>query len=456
LAKTFKTYNPYDNSLLGEFTFDTKEQVDKVLSLLAEGRKVQKKLCAFERAQILENLSNLLKKHSEELSQLVTKEVGKTIADSRVELTRSANTAFASSFEARNIPGHAIDVAAFPPYKNNVAMVLRRPIGTILCITPFNFPINLALHKIGPAFAVGNTIFFKPGPQNYQSGKRLVELCHEAGMPKETIQFCYPDIAELEEVIAGDGIHCVSFTGGTATADAIAKNAGRKKLLFELGGNDPLILMPDGDIDLAVSTTINQRFATAGQRCSAAKRLFIHEDCYEEFKNKLVESTSQLVVGDPTKDETFVGPVVSKQSADLVQLRIQDAIKQGATCLIGNIRDGNIIYPTILENLNLDSDVIRDETFGPVVPLVKFTDLDEVIRIVNSSNYGLQSGVFTHDIRVIKKLYNELEVGALAVNNGPGFRAEHIPFGGVKDSGSGREGVKYAIEEMSYLKTLIL
>jgi len=456
MTKTFKAYNPYDNTELGEFDYHSKKEVDDVLKLLEAGRKIQNDFSAFERADILEKLSALLKEHSEELAQLITKEVGKTIADSRVELTRSANTAFASSFEARNIPGHAIDVSAFPPFKDKVAMVLRKPLGTILCITPFNFPLNLALHKIGPAFAAGNTIFFKPGPQNYMSGKRLVELCHEAGMPKETIQFCFPDLPELVEVIAGDRIHCVSFTGGTVTANAIAKNAGRKKLLFELGGNDPLILMPDGDLDLAVKTTINQRFATAGQRCTAAKRLFIHEDRYEEFKTKLVAAASQLIVGDPTKDETFVGPVVNSASADDVERRIQDAIKEGAICLLGNKREGNIIYPTILENVDLKSEVIADETFGPVIPLVKFKTLDEVITMVNSSCYGLQSGVFTHDIRVIKRLFNELEVGALAVNDGPGFRAEHIPFGGVKDSGSGREGIKYAIEEMTYMKTLIL
>lgn len=456
LAKTFKAYNPYDNSELGEFKYHSKQEVNQVLDLLEKGRKIVSSMPAYERAERLVNLSKLLREHEEELAQLICKEVGKTISDARVEMKRAQNTAICSSHEARYISGQAIDVAAYPPYKNNMAMVMRKPLGTVLCITPFNFPINLAMHKIGPAFAVGNTIFFKPGPQNYQSGQKLVELCHKAGFPKEAIQFCYPDIPELEEVIAGNRIQCVSFTGGTATADAIARNAGRKKLLFELGGNDPLIVMPDGDVDKAVTTTINQRFATAGQRCTASKRLFIHEDVYNEFRDKLVESSEILKVGDPSLDDTFVGPVVSSHSADIVEARIQEAIKDGATCLLGNKREGNIIYPTILENVKPSSEVICEETFGPVVPLVKFNDLDEVIKIVNSSQYGLQSGVFTNDMRIIKKLFSELEVGALAVNDGPGFRAEHIPFGGVKDSGLGREGVRYAIEEMSFLKTVIL
>jgi acyl-CoA reductase-like NAD-dependent aldehyde dehydrogenase len=454
---SFKTYNPYDDSLVGEFNFDDKKTVDSVLDKLEAGKKIQAKLTAHERSEILRKLGDLLNDNTEEMAALITKEMGKTIQDSRVEMQRSMNTAYCSSDEARNMTGEVLDSDAYLPKRGRIGIVRRKPLGVVLCITPFNFPINLAMHKIGPAFAAGNTIFFKPGPQNYQSGKKLVELCHKAGMPAETIQFCFPDIPELTEVIKGDRIQCVSFTGGTATADAIARNAGRKKLCLELGGNDPLIVMPDGDIDKATSTAINQRFATAGQRCTASKRLFVHSEVYDAFKNMLVEKAKKLVVGDPTKEETFCGPLANKQAADNVEKRIRTAIDQeGATCLLGGKREGNIIYPTILENVHKESELICDETFGPVIPLMKFDKLDDIIPMINSTGFGLQSGVFTNDIRVIEKLYDELDVGALAVNDGPGFRAEHFPFGGVKNSGLGREGVKYAIDEMSILKTLIL
>lgn len=454
---SFKIYNPYDDSLIGEFKYHSKEEVNTVLNSLDNGRKVQKTLSADQRSCILKNLANLLEENAEELAQLITLETGKTIQDSRVELQRSQNTANCSADAARNITGEVLDSDAYPPRRGRMGIVKRKPIGTVLCITPFNFPINLAIHKIGPAFAAGNCIFFKPGPQNFQSGKKLVELCHQAGMPVETIQFCFPDIANLTEVIKSDRIQCISFTGGTATADAIAKNAGRKKLLLELGGNDPLIVMPDGDIDLATTTAINQRFATAGQRCTASKRVFVHQKIYQRFKFMLVEKSRQLKVGDPKDEETFCGPLASRQAADNVENRIRVAIQdEGAKCLLGGKREGNIIYPTILENVSLDSELICDETFGPVIPLIPFENLDEIIPVINSTGFGLQSGVFTNDIRVIEKLYEELEVGALAVNDGPGFRAEHFPFGGVKDSGLGREGIKYAIEEMSVLKTLIL
>lgn len=454
---TFKIYNPFDDSLIGEFSFNTKKEIHEVLDRLEEGKKTQKKLTADRRSQILRNLASLLEENAEDLAKLITLETGKTIQDSRVEMQRSQNTANCSADAARNISGEVLDSDAYPPHRGRIGIVRRKPIGVVLCITPFNFPINLAIHKIGPAFAAGNTIFFKPGPQNYQSGRKLVELCHKAGMPAETIQFCFPDIADLTEVIKGNRIQCISFTGGTATADAIAQNAGRKKLLLELGGNDPLIVMSDADIDLATSTAINQRFSTAGQRCTASKRIFVHHDIYQRFKFMLVEKTRKLKVGDPMQEDTFCGPLISKAAADKVEGRIKAAIEVGgAKCLLGGQREGNIIYPTILENVSLDSELICDETFGPVIPLISFHTLEEIIPIINSSDLGLQSGVFTNDIRVIEKLYEELEVGALVVNDGPGFRAEHFPFGGVKNSGLGREGIKYAIDEMSVLKTLIL
>lgn len=453
----FKVINPYDESVYGEFSFHDKEYVDNVLHKLIKGKKTQAKLTAFERSQILNKLADLFEKNAQEVGAIITQEMGKTISDSTLEMERSANTARAAADECRHNTGEVLDADAYPPKRGKIGIVRRKPLGIVLAITPFNFPINLSMHKIGPAFAAGNTIFFKPGPQNYFSGKRLVELCYEAGIPEDVIQFCCPDIPELTEVIKSDHIQCISFTGGTATADAITKNAGRKKLLFELGGNDPLIVMPDADIDLASSTAVNQRFATAGQRCTASKRLFVHESVYEDFKNEIIKKAKNLIVGDPMKSDTFVGPLVNKISADNVEKRIKTAInEEGANCLLGGKRIGNIIYPTILENIDPKSELICDETFGPVIPLIKFTNIDEIIPVINGTGFGLQSGVFTNDIRIIEKLYDELEVGALAVNDGPGFRAEHFPFGGVKNSGLGREGVKYAIDEMSFLKTLIM
>jgi acyl-CoA reductase-like NAD-dependent aldehyde dehydrogenase len=456
VSRIYGVNNPYSGEFLGEYQYSSWEEIEKTLSTLKSGQKTQKNITAFQRADILRRLADLMEKHGEELAQLITAETGKTISDSRVEIVRATNTTIASGEEARQISGETLDSDAYAPARDRIGVVCWRPLGTILCITPFNFPINIAMHKIGPAFAAGNSIFFKPGPQNRASSELLVELCYKAGIPRDVLQLSVPDVCDMSRLISHADIDAVNFTGGTAAADAIAAAAGYKKLLLELGGNDPLILMPDGDIQAAVSAAINQRFATAGQRCTAAKRLFIHDAVYDEFRDTLVEASAKLKVGDPTEEDTFVGPVINAQAAEHVKARIDEAVACGATLALGGQREGNIIYPTILENVSDDCGVMSDETFGPVMPLRRFTDLDEIIPVINNTPFGLQAGVFTHDFRIMRRLFEELEVGTLATNDGPGFRAEHFPFGGVKQSGIGREGVKYAIREMSFQKALVL
>ncbi|MBB5213152.1 sulfoacetaldehyde dehydrogenase SafD [Microbulbifer hydrolyticus] len=452
----YQIINPYNGEQIEAYDFHTREQVAEAIDLLVQGRGVQQATPAFERSNILLKLAQLMLERKEDLARLITEETGKTISDSRVEIDRAYNTALASAMEARNINGEALDSDAFPPMREKIGVVLWKPLGTVLCITPFNFPINIAVHKIGPAFAAGNTILFKPGPQNKRSAELLVELCYAAGMDKSVLQMLVPDIEATSYAVSHPQIQAVNFTGGTAAANAIAANAGYKKMLFELGGNDPLIVMPDADLDAAVTATINQRFATAGQRCTAAKRLFVHSDVFDAFAEKLVAATAKLKVGDPAEDDTFVGPLIHTAAADEVEARIESAVKAGARVLFGHQRQGNILWPTILDNVADDAELVAEETFGPVVPLRKFDDEGELVSLINSSPFGLQAGVFTQNLALAKRLYNQLDVGLLAVNDGPGFRAEHFPFGGVKESGVGREGVSYAIREMSYQKTLVI
>lgn len=456
MSTHYDIVNPYDGSPLGPFAYTTRDDVQLALERLERGKQVMARLSAHQRAEILTTLAALLLAHAEQLARRITEEIGKTLRDSRAELQRAATTILCAANEARQIHGEVLDSDAYPPARGCWGIVHRRPLGVVLAITPFNFPINLSVHKIGPAFAAGCPVLYKPSPRNYVTGRRLVALCHEAGMPEEAIQFCMPDIPVLTEIISSDAVQVISFTGGVLVSRAIARDASGKKLLFELGGNDPLIVMPDADIERAVDVTINQRFATAGQRCTAAKRVFVHAEVYDEFKRRLLAKTCVLVVGDPMDEATFVGPVVSGEAADTIERRIRGALADGATLLIGGTRAGNIIAPTILEHVSPASELCAEETFGPVIPLFRFDRVEEIVPIINGTGLGLQSGVFTNDLRTIKYLFEELEVGALAVNDGPGFRAEHFPFGGVGLSGLGREGVRYAIEEMTYLKTLIM
>ncbi|GAB3271932.1 sulfoacetaldehyde dehydrogenase SafD [Parahaliea aestuarii] len=456
MSATYTVTNPYDNSLLGEYPHTTWQEVEASLALLQSGRQALRKTPACERASVLGKLAELLAANSEALAELITRETGKTITDARVEMKRATNAAIACSEEARQISGETLDSDAYAPMGGKFGIVCWRPLGTVLCITPFNFPINIAVHKIGPAYAAGNTILFKPGPQNTASARRLVELCYEAGMPADALQLCVPALADMDRLNAHPAVDAINFTGGSAAADAIAAAAGYKKLLLELGGNDPLIVMDDGDLDAAVNAAINHRLATAGQRCTAAKRLFIHSAVYETFRERLLARAGALKVGDPMDPETFVGPVINRRAAEAIERSVQQAVDAGATVALGHRYEGAFVWPTVLENVPADCELMREEVFGPVLPLYRFTDVEEIIPIINNSIYGLQGGVFSNNLAVVRHLFEELEVGTLAVNDGPGFRTEHFPFGGVKASGVGREGIKYAIREMSYTKTLVL
>ncbi|TBR42470.1 aldehyde dehydrogenase family protein [Marinomonas agarivorans] len=456
MSQTYSLVNPYNGEPLGSYEYTSWAQIEEKLALLKQGQRTQRQLAAFQRADVLAKLAVLLKENSEKLAQLITQETGKTISDSRVEMVRAVNATIASSEEARQISGETLDSDAYANAGGKIGVVCWRPLGTIFCVTPFNFPINIAMHKIGPAYAAGNSILFKPGPQNTASSLLLVDLCYQAGIPKDVLQFCMPPLADLDKLNGHPDVNAINFTGGTAAANAIAAAAGYKKLLLELGGNDPLIIMDDADLEAAVKSAINHRFATAGQRCTAAKRLFVHSSVYDAFRDLLVQKSSELVVGDPMQDNTFVGPVIHQAAADEIKKRVTAAVDGGATVALGHKYEGAFVYPTILENVSADSEVMVEETFGPVMPLYKFDDVEEIIPIINNTAYGLQAGIFSNNLAVIRHLFEELDVGTLATNDGPGFRTEHFPFGGVKESGVGREGIKYAIREMSYTKTLVI
>ncbi|MGH8530076.1 MAG: aldehyde dehydrogenase family protein [Nevskiales bacterium] len=448
--------NPYSGAKLGEYRFATNEEIAQVMLRLARGREMQRMLAPFERAEILLKLTELLRADADEFATLISEETGKVLRDSRVEVSRALNTLQCSAEEARRRHGELLNSDAFPPKRDRRGLVEWRPIGTVLAITPFNFPLNLVVHKIGPAFAAGNSIFFKPSPQAWLCARRFTELAHEAGMPEEVLQLCLPDVPELQRVIQQPLITCVNITGSVRAGKAIAAAAGPKKLLLELGGNDPLIVLPDADLDAAAATAVAQRFISAGQRCTAPKQLFVHQQVTARFSELLLEKTRALVIGDPLDEKTDVGPVIHEKAAEQVMNAIAATLDAGAQLLAGNRREGAVVWPTILDKVPEQSPVVREEIFGPVAPIREFREIADVVRQVNAQPFGLQAGVFTNDLAAVKRLFDELEVGALAVNDGPGFRAEHFPFGGVKDSGLGREGVAYAMREMSVRKTLVI
>ncbi len=451
----FKIINPYTQKILQKITFDSPEKIKQICSAADEGKKIAANIPAFRRSEILLKLTDLLIEQKETLARKITDEMGKTIKDSHAELDRSIITVRMAAFEAANFHGEALDVDAVPPGVQKTAIVRPAPVGVVLAITPFNFPVNLALHKIAPAFAAGNVIIFKPAPQCAISAQFLYELCLKAGFPKEIFYFLLPSNENMSFAICDPNVNCINFTGGTAVAEQIVRVAGMKKLIFELGGNDALIVTPSGEIERAVHAAVAHRFGMGGQRCTASKRMYIHRSRYAEFIERLQEKAQALLVGDPLEEDVFLGPLVSVAAAELAERRVNGALKNGAKALVGGKRDGALFFPTLLIDTPETAELITEETFAPVAcPLPYDTD-EELAARINRSPYGLQCGIFTDSLTQAKYFSREIEVGTLILNEGSGFRADHLPFGGVKKSGIGREGVRYAMREMSILKTLI-
>ena len=450
----FEVISPHNDQTFLTFTHCDKTLIQNKIDILeAEKNKITK---TNKTLQYLEVLSEKIKNNSDKLAKTITAEIGKTSKDAQVEIARAITTIQAIKDARAALSGDLLEGQNYIPGDDKLGLVSYAPLGIVLAITPFNFPINLALHKIVPALAMGNKVLFKPHPQCYKSSKILVELFYNSGFCETDIQMICPSNDLMSYVVSHPSINCVSFTGGEIAAQAVSSAAILKKQLYELGGNDALAVYPNSNYSKAVSSIINQRFGCSGQRCTASKRVYIHDECYENVKDLLVKETKKLVMGDPSKPETFIGPVVSKNAAKEIENRINQTINLGADLICGGKRVGAFVEPTIIENVSSASPLIQNETFGPVVPLFKFNSTDDLIFKVNSTNYGLQCGVFTDDINTAKKLFNEINVGSLVINEGPGYRADHFPFGGSKASGIGREGAKYALLEFSQTKTLII
>ena len=451
MTKKFKVINPYTLKEFYQFETTTNEDVSKALDELS-----QSNYTTLEIINKLDLLINLIKENKEIISTTITNEIGKTIVDTEIEIDRAEITIQSIRDARRSLGGDLLESQNYLKGENKFGLVRHTPLGIVLAITPFNFPLNLALHKIVPALAMGNSVLFKPHPQCYESSRLLTQLFYDSGFTKQDIQMICPSNDIMEKVISHKEVNCVSFTGGLVAANAVSSKAVMKKQLYELGGNDALAIYPKSDYKKAVQSIIAQRFGCAGQRCTASKRVFIHHDCYDEIKELLIQETKKLNVGDPVNKEVSLGPVVSEESAKLIEKRVLNAVQNGANLLFGGTRSGAIIMPTIIENVTNDMELINEETFGPVVPLFKFTNTEDLIEKINSSEFGLQCGIFTNDIETAKLIFSHVNVGAVVINEGPGYRADHFPFGGSKNSGIGREGARYALLEFSQPKTLII
>ena len=448
-------YDPFDNSLIDHIPKANREDVNNVLKAAEKGCKVAKNLTIYERSQILYKTADILTNRTEEFAQLLARESSKTIREARKEVSRCVNTLRVSGEETKRIHGETIAFDSFPGGENRKGYYYRFPIGIILAITPFNDPLNLVAHKLGPAFAGGNSVILKPATVTPLSAIKLAEALLEAGLPPQVLQIITGHGVEIgEPLIKDERIQMLSFTGGITAGKKIVSIAGIKKLGMELGSNSPVIVWGDCDIDWAVESCVSGAFGAAGQNCIGVQRIYIHKKIYDEFKDKFINRAKKLKVGDKLSEETDMGPMITATEALRVDNWIKDALQAGATLLCGGQRKDAFIYPTVLENVPKNCRIYCEEVFGPVVNLFRIDDFDEAIKAANSLEYGLHAAVFTKDINLAFKAAYEIECGGVMINDSTDYRLDSMPFGGVKNSGLGREGIKFALQEMTEPKVI--
>ena len=446
--------NPYDGEVIDKVPISHLNNVDRAIEAANNAKKYLQEMSAFKVSNKLFNVCEKLKLHRDDFAELLTKEVGKPINESYVELDRSIETLKLAAEEAKRIYGESVPLDAGLNGKGFFAFTQKLPLGVVAAITPFNYPLNLTIHKIAPAIAAKNTVIIKPPTDAPLTVMKFAELVNEE-FPKGVINVITGYGSEVgDALVASAKIDKISFTGSVMTGLMISQRAGMKKVTLELGGNDPLIVLDDANTDAAVKGVINGAYLNAGQVCMGVKRIIVQEGIYEEFKAKLVEETSKIKMGNPMDKKTQLGTLISKKAAVHVEETVNNAVKDGAQILIGGKRNGAFYEATVIDKVTPDMDIVVNETFGPVAPLIKVKSVDEAIKMANATEYGLQSGVFTENYRNALKCANEIEAGTVFINKQSTFRTDNMPFGGFKNSGCGKEGIKYAVEEMTKTKLI--
>jgi len=454
--KIFTVRNPFNGDEVDRVPLAGRSDVERAIKAAHRARDAMADLSARKISEKLYDVADELKTELDEFARLITLESGKPIRFSRDEVKRSVETARLSAEEAGRLYGESIPMDAGIGGKGLTGFTVRIPLGVVAAITPFNYPLNLAIHKVGPALAAGNTTILKPSLEAPLSALKLAWILSEH-FPPGAVNAVTGRGSEVGDVIIDSPlVDKITFTGSVEVGRYISARASMKKVTLELGGNDPLIVMDDADIDSAVEATVRGSYLYSGQVCIAVKRMIVHEDVADEFADKLVNRTGSLRAGDPMDVRTDVGPLINEDAAIEVERIIGAAVEDGAELLCGGSRRGNFVEPTVLDHVVPGMEVIERETFGPVSPIIRFTGADEAIRIANGTCYALQAGVFTENIRTALRMAREIEAGTVLVNKQSTFRVDHMPFGGFRCSGMGKEGVKYAIRDMTRTKLIVL
>jgi glyceraldehyde-3-phosphate dehydrogenase (NADP+) len=448
--------NPFTGSPVAEVCLARPQDVEEAVTLSLQAFAHLARSSSHARATALQHVAVKLKEQKEDFAQTICLEAGKPITDARREVDRAIQTFSIACEEAKRIPGEVIPMDISPGMEHHLGLGQRVPIGPVLCITPFNFPLNLVAHKVAPCLAVGNPILLKPAPQTPLTALQLGRLFQELDLPEGTLSILPCENALAESMVRDPRMQALSFTGSATVGWSLKDKAGKKRVLLELGGNAAVIVEPDANLHLAARRCVAGGFAYSGQTCISVQRMYLHDDVYDAFLDRLIPLVEALPAGNPAEDATVVGPLIDERAAIRVETWIREAVRQGATLRTGGTRDQSLIHPAVLTDVDQRMKISCEEVFGPVITLSRYRHLDQAFDMVNDSPYGLQAGIFTRNVDSIFRAYQALDVGTVLANEIPTFRADHMPYGGMKDSGLGREGVKYAIQELSDQKLLVL
>ncbi len=447
--------SPYDGSTVARVAKAGAAETRTALD--AAARAMESPLPAHKRAEILVRVAGALGRRADEAARQISAEAGKPLKAARVEVARAMSTYTMAAVEARKLSGEMVPMDASQAGEGKLAFTLRLPVGVVGAISPFNFPLNLVAHKLAPALAAGCAVVLKPASQTPLSALLLAELEHEAGLPPGWLNVVVGPSSEIGDVIVEDErVKLITFTGSSAVGWGIRERAPRKRVGLELGNATPVIVEADADVEDAAARCAANAFSFAGQSCISVQRIFVHRDVYDDFKARFVPKVEALRVGDPGDEETDVGPLISRDERDRVLSWIEQAREGGAAILTGGALEGELLRPTVVEQPAPDAHLSCDEAFGPVCTLQPYDTLDEAIDAANSTRYGLQAGIFTASIRSAIAASTRLEFGGVTVNEAPTFRADQMPYGGVKDSGNTREGPAWAVHEMTEERLVVI
>lgn len=453
----YDVLSPYDGKRVGTICEVTHAQMEKAIAGADRAFQTYRLMPGFERAAILERIAEGLRARRREMAELIMGEGGKPITYALVEVDRAIDTFVIASEEAKRQGGELLPMDVSPPGRNHWGVVKRFPIGPVAGISPFNFPLNLVAHKVAPALACGNTIVLKPAHQTPMASLLLAEICHAAEVPAGVVSIvpCGREVAKA--LMTDDRLRKLTFTGSVPVGWMLRAQANNKRATLELGSNAACVVDADADLDVAIPKIAVGAFYNAGQSCISVQRIYAHQKIYREFERRLVAHVkSKIKSGDPRDPKTVVGPLIDSGNAQRVMDWLAEAKSQGAKILCGGQRRGNVVTPAVVTRVKPTMKISCDEVFGPVATLESWSDFDDVLARVNDSDYGLQAGVFTRDINRAAQAFRDLNVGGVVINNTPTYRIDHQPYGGEKDSGLGREGIRWAIEEMTCTRIMVV